>query len=168
MLPSRIVRPLMALGLATATITGGLLIQPQNTDQELAATPASLSTERITLRAAPPSSSSPTGAEAAITVTPSPARSATVSPTPEQTPVLRSSGERSPLNAPSSGESSPSSSASPQRSSGNSVVFYAVQHIKGSLATRWGKKRKRVLRLFLVFTSYYCSSYCDSQSSYLS
>ena len=110
----------MALGLATATITGGLLIQPQSTDQELVATPASLSTERITPRAAPPSSSNPTGAEAAITAAPSPAQSTTTSPTPEQTPVSRSSGERSPLNAPSSGESSPSSSASPQRSSGNS------------------------------------------------
>ena len=29
----------MALGLAAATITGGLLVQPRNTDQDLAATP---------------------------------------------------------------------------------------------------------------------------------
>ena len=129
----------MALGLAAATITGGLLVQPRNTDQDLAATPAPLSTERITPRTTPPSSNRPVDAGAAITAPPSTtsteasptAASPTTgtststqltseSPTPERTPVSRSSGERSPRAVPSSGKSSPSESASPQQSSGDS------------------------------------------------
>lgn len=137
MIPSRITRPLMALGLAAATITGGLLVQPRSTDQDLAAIPAPLSTERITPRTTPPSSSRPVDAGAAITAAPSTtsgessptATSPTAetltstqptseSPTPERTPVSRSSDERSPRDVPSSGGSSPSESASPQQSSG--------------------------------------------------
>ena len=131
----------MALGLAAATITGGLLIQPQRTDQDMSATPAPLSTERVTPRTTP-SPSSPGGAEAAITPEPS-ATSGETSPTaastagtptstqsasesshPEQTPVSRSSDERSPLDDPSSEEASPSESAPtqqpPENSSGHS------------------------------------------------
>ena len=140
----------MALGLAAATITGGLFLQPHGTNQDVTANPASLRSSRVTPKAASPSPSGLVDAQATVTPTSeitssesaptasgsstssaaaessSPgtstsASSASESPAAEKSSVSRASGERSPLNTPvASTQSSATESAAPQQVSGGS------------------------------------------------
>ena len=129
----------MALGLAAATITGGLFLQPHGATQDVTANPASLRSSRVTPKAASPtpsglvgaqatatpaseitsSDSTPTASESATTESSStgtPTSSASESPTATISSVSRGSGDRSPLNTPVASHQSPETgSATPQQ-----------------------------------------------------
>lgn len=129
----------MALGLAAATITGGLFLQPHGATQDVTANPASLRSSRVTPKAASPtpsglvdaqttatpaseitsSDSTPTASESATTESSStgaPTSSASESPAAKKSSVSRGSGDRSPLNTPVASNQSPATgSATPQQ-----------------------------------------------------